>query len=164
LTSARCSGIAILTSNPPSRPTALSAARDATGKAKRYPTADIIWLPVIPNPDKILCIGLNYETHRKETGRTEVENPTVFGPICQQPDRASRQHHPTKALARSRLRGRTRGHHRKSRDGISPAPMRGATLPAMPVTTKAACVISNVIRISSRRARIFQEPALSVPG
>jgi 2-keto-4-pentenoate hydratase/2-oxohepta-3-ene-1,7-dioic acid hydratase in catechol pathway len=35
--------------------------------------------PVIPNPDKILCIGLNYETHRKETGRSEVENPTVFG-------------------------------------------------------------------------------------
>jgi 2-keto-4-pentenoate hydratase/2-oxohepta-3-ene-1,7-dioic acid hydratase in catechol pathway len=34
---------------------------------------------VIPNPDKILCIGLNYETHRKETGRSEVENPTVFG-------------------------------------------------------------------------------------
>ena len=52
---------------------ALSAVRDATGKAKRYPKADIVWLPVI------LCIGLNYETHRKETGRTEVENPTVFG-------------------------------------------------------------------------------------
>ena len=58
---------------------ALSAVRDAAGKAKRYPTSGITWLPVIPNPDKILCIGLNYETHRKETGRTEVENPTVFG-------------------------------------------------------------------------------------
>ena len=58
---------------------ALSAVRDATSKAKRHPTAGITWLPVIPNPDKILCIGLNYETHRKETGRTEVENPTVFG-------------------------------------------------------------------------------------
>jgi 2-keto-4-pentenoate hydratase/2-oxohepta-3-ene-1,7-dioic acid hydratase in catechol pathway len=58
---------------------ALPAARDATATARRYPTADIIWLPVIPNPDKILCIGLNYETHRKETGRSEVEHPTVFG-------------------------------------------------------------------------------------
>ena len=55
------------------------AVRDAAREAKRCPTADIIWLPVIPNPDKILCIGLNYEMHRKETGRTEVENPTVFG-------------------------------------------------------------------------------------
>ena len=53
--------------------------RYASQKAKRYPAAGITWLPVIPNPDKILCIGLNYETHRKETGRTEVENPTVFG-------------------------------------------------------------------------------------
>jgi 2-keto-4-pentenoate hydratase/2-oxohepta-3-ene-1,7-dioic acid hydratase in catechol pathway len=58
---------------------ALSVVRDAAGKAKRVPTADITWLPVIPNPDKILCIGLNYEMHRKETGRAEVDNPTVFG-------------------------------------------------------------------------------------
>lgn len=58
---------------------ALSAVRDAAGKAKRTPAADITWLPVIPNPDKILCIGLNYEMHRKETGRAEVDNPTVFG-------------------------------------------------------------------------------------
>ena len=35
-------------------------------------------LPVIPNPQKILCVGLNYEMHRKETGRAEVENPTIF--------------------------------------------------------------------------------------
>jgi 2-keto-4-pentenoate hydratase/2-oxohepta-3-ene-1,7-dioic acid hydratase in catechol pathway len=58
---------------------AFSAVRDATSKARRHPTSGITWLPVIPNPEKILCIGLNYETHRKETGRTEVENPTVFG-------------------------------------------------------------------------------------
>ncbi|MDB5618167.1 fumarylacetoacetate hydrolase family protein [Tardiphaga sp.] len=58
---------------------ALSAVRDAASNARRTPTAGITWLPVIPNPDKILCIGLNYETHRKETGRSEVENPTVFG-------------------------------------------------------------------------------------
>lgn len=35
-------------------------------------------LPVIPNPGKILCIGLNYEDHRRETGRAVVENPTIF--------------------------------------------------------------------------------------
>ena len=58
---------------------ALAAVADAARDAKRYPTTAIQWLPVIPNPDKILCIGLNYETHRKETGRSEVENPTVFG-------------------------------------------------------------------------------------
>jgi 2-keto-4-pentenoate hydratase/2-oxohepta-3-ene-1,7-dioic acid hydratase in catechol pathway len=58
---------------------ALKEAAAAASKAARHPLKDITWLPVIPNPDKILCIGLNYETHRKETGRSEVENPTVFG-------------------------------------------------------------------------------------
>jgi 2-keto-4-pentenoate hydratase/2-oxohepta-3-ene-1,7-dioic acid hydratase in catechol pathway len=58
---------------------ALAEAARAAGNAARYPVAKLTWLPVIPNPDKILCIGLNYETHRKETGRAEVENPTVFG-------------------------------------------------------------------------------------
>ena len=57
---------------------ALAELAAASAKAARHPIANISWLPVIPNPDKILCIGLNYETHRKETGRTEVENPTVF--------------------------------------------------------------------------------------
>jgi len=47
-------------------------------QARRYPLSAIEWLPVIPNPDKIICIGLNYETHRKETGRSEVEHPTIF--------------------------------------------------------------------------------------
>ncbi len=58
---------------------ALSEAVKAGTRAPRHPLAAITWLPVIPNPDKILCIGLNYETHRKETGRDEVANPTVFG-------------------------------------------------------------------------------------
>ena len=26
----------------------------------------------------MLCVGLNYETHRKETARPEVQNPTIF--------------------------------------------------------------------------------------
>jgi 2-keto-4-pentenoate hydratase/2-oxohepta-3-ene-1,7-dioic acid hydratase in catechol pathway len=58
---------------------ALSDAAASAAKVRRHTLSDITWLPVIPNPDKILCIGLNYEMHRKETGRAEVENPTVFG-------------------------------------------------------------------------------------
>src|SRR5271163_2810480 len=61
------------------RATAYEIAAEAKGSAARLPLAELHWLPVIPNPDKILCVGLNYEKHRKETGRTEVENPTVFG-------------------------------------------------------------------------------------
>ena len=40
--------------------------------------SDFQFLPVIPDPGKIFCIGLNYETHREETKRPVVENPTVF--------------------------------------------------------------------------------------
>jgi len=39
---------------------------------------DILLLPVIPNPGKILCVGHNYESHRQETGRAKVEHPSIF--------------------------------------------------------------------------------------
>jgi 2-keto-4-pentenoate hydratase/2-oxohepta-3-ene-1,7-dioic acid hydratase in catechol pathway len=39
---------------------------------------DVVLLPVIPDPDKILCVGHNYEDHRKETGRSKVDNPSIF--------------------------------------------------------------------------------------
>jgi 2-keto-4-pentenoate hydratase/2-oxohepta-3-ene-1,7-dioic acid hydratase in catechol pathway len=51
---------------------------DASATAPRYSMEEISWLPVIPNPGKILCVGLNYELHRKETGRAVVEHPTIF--------------------------------------------------------------------------------------
>lgn len=46
--------------------------------APTCPLDALEWLPVIPNPDKIICVGLNYENHRRETGRAEVEHPTIF--------------------------------------------------------------------------------------
>ncbi len=57
---------------------ALPAAAEAAGRAPRLALDAVDWLPVIPNPDKILCIGLNYEEHRKETGRAVVGHPTIF--------------------------------------------------------------------------------------
>lgn len=57
---------------------ALSLVKESAAKAQRVACRDIVWLPVIPNPDKILCIGVNYEMHRQETGRPEVKHPTVF--------------------------------------------------------------------------------------
>jgi 2-keto-4-pentenoate hydratase/2-oxohepta-3-ene-1,7-dioic acid hydratase in catechol pathway len=53
---------------------ALASSRDADG----IPVADCAFLPVIPNPDKIICVGLNYEDHRVETGRAKSENPVLF--------------------------------------------------------------------------------------
>lgn len=47
-------------------------------QARRHPLSAITWLPVILNPDKILCVGLNYENHRQESGRAVVDHPTIF--------------------------------------------------------------------------------------
>jgi 2-keto-4-pentenoate hydratase/2-oxohepta-3-ene-1,7-dioic acid hydratase in catechol pathway len=57
---------------------AYSRMRNAAPSAPRCRVSDIAWLPPIPNPDKIICIGLNYEEHRRETGRAETRFPTVF--------------------------------------------------------------------------------------
>jgi 2-keto-4-pentenoate hydratase/2-oxohepta-3-ene-1,7-dioic acid hydratase in catechol pathway len=40
--------------------------------------ADLELLPVIPNPDKILCVGLNYKDHLAESGRASTELPAIF--------------------------------------------------------------------------------------
>lgn len=47
-------------------------------EAATFAIGEIEWLPVIPNPDKILCVGVNYETHRQETGRKQAVYPTIF--------------------------------------------------------------------------------------
>lgn len=36
------------------------------------------WLPPIPRPDKILCVGLNYRAHVEEVGRSLPLEPSVF--------------------------------------------------------------------------------------
>jgi 2-keto-4-pentenoate hydratase/2-oxohepta-3-ene-1,7-dioic acid hydratase in catechol pathway len=43
-----------------------------------YQFTDVNWLPVIPDPDKILCVGLNYQEHVVETGRDNTEQPAIF--------------------------------------------------------------------------------------
>jgi 2-keto-4-pentenoate hydratase/2-oxohepta-3-ene-1,7-dioic acid hydratase in catechol pathway len=50
----------------------------ALRSAPRHPLTSIDWQPVIPNPSKVLCIGLNYQTHRQETGRDATAHPAVF--------------------------------------------------------------------------------------
>ncbi len=40
--------------------------------------SEVTLLPVIPNPAKIFCIGLNYDDHRREAERAETRYPTVF--------------------------------------------------------------------------------------
>ena len=56
----------------------LETARIEANHAPVYRQEDLTLLPPIINPQKIICVGLNYEDHRKETGRPEVSHPTLF--------------------------------------------------------------------------------------
>ena len=59
---------------------------DAINEARAYAdsnqadinTSEVTFLPVIPDPEKIICVGLNYHEHVNETGRTIEENPCIF--------------------------------------------------------------------------------------
>ena len=46
--------------------------------ARTFDLEEIVLLPVVPTPGKILCVGLNYESHRRETGRAQADHPAIF--------------------------------------------------------------------------------------
>jgi len=49
-----------------------------TASAPRVPLDAIGFLPVITDPGKILCVGLNYDAHRVEANRDRTASPTLF--------------------------------------------------------------------------------------
>ena len=85
------------------------AARLARGRKPDLATGAVSWLPVIPDPGKIWCCGLNYGEHVRETGNTESEKPTFFmrfadsqvGHEQEMPRLASRKSSTTKARSLS---------------------------------------------------------------
>jgi 2-keto-4-pentenoate hydratase/2-oxohepta-3-ene-1,7-dioic acid hydratase in catechol pathway len=80
----RIDGSAVVDLSTPVVPTLKAAiaggqlARFATADGERLAREGITLLPVIPDPNKILCVGHNYEDHRRETGRAKVEHPSIF--------------------------------------------------------------------------------------
>lgn len=54
------------------------AAAAIAGRPADVPFDAVTLLPVIPDPDKIVCVGLNYGEHVRETGRTVSETPVLF--------------------------------------------------------------------------------------
>lgn len=55
--------------------TLAAATRNA---AADFSLDEVELLPVIPNPDKILCVGLNYASHVGEVGRALPTVPSIF--------------------------------------------------------------------------------------
>lgn len=58
---------------------ALAQAREAVdGEGGDHALANITFLPVIPYPEKILVVALNYDDHIAETGRAKTQHPAWF--------------------------------------------------------------------------------------
>lgn len=49
-----------------------------TRRSDRVLLSDVELLPVVPSPQKIVCLGLNYRAHVDETGRKLPEYPVFF--------------------------------------------------------------------------------------
>jgi 2-keto-4-pentenoate hydratase/2-oxohepta-3-ene-1,7-dioic acid hydratase in catechol pathway len=45
---------------------------------RRHALSELRFLPTIPNPRKILCVGINYRPHVEEMGRDLPERPMIF--------------------------------------------------------------------------------------
>lgn len=66
---------------PPALNDALPALRGYVPPAatrKTVSLSDVTLLPVVPSPQKIICIGVNYADHAAETGQAPPPYPTVF--------------------------------------------------------------------------------------
>ena len=44
----------------------------------RFESQDVTFLPPVPTPDKIICVGVNYRPHAEEMGRELPEHPMLF--------------------------------------------------------------------------------------
>jgi 2-keto-4-pentenoate hydratase/2-oxohepta-3-ene-1,7-dioic acid hydratase in catechol pathway len=47
-------------------------------ESQSWPEQELKFAPVVPNPGKILCVGLNYRQHAKESGMAEPAYPVLF--------------------------------------------------------------------------------------
>src|SRR5690349_12051184 len=67
----------LIAASPAVRKAAAEAA--ASPKAVAYEPQAVKILPPVPDPGKILCIGLNYRDHAIEGGKAIPTEPVVFG-------------------------------------------------------------------------------------
>ncbi|GAA2732990.1 fumarylacetoacetate hydrolase family protein [Actinocorallia aurantiaca] len=57
---------------------AAKAAAVDSGTAETYPVEGADFAPVVPQPSKVVCVGLNYKNHIQEMGRDLPQYPTLF--------------------------------------------------------------------------------------
>lgn len=102
---------------------------EATGR--RVPESELLFLPPLAAPGKILCVGLNYAEHASEAGFKPPSYPTVFARFASSLVGPRASADPSALLERARLRRRTGGRDRQRRaahPGGASARARGGVL------------------------------------
>ncbi len=56
-------------------------AEEAVARGRRIPLGEVRLLPPIPRPEKILCAGLNYGDHARESGMAMPAEPVLFNKL-----------------------------------------------------------------------------------
>ncbi len=59
-------------------PDMVRRAAEAAGRAESVPAENLTFLPPIPSPEKIICVGLNYADHAREGGFDPPPEPVIF--------------------------------------------------------------------------------------
>lgn len=52
--------------------------RAASAAGERFAVEGLDYAPLVPHPEKIVCVGLNYRNHIEEMGRELPTHPTLF--------------------------------------------------------------------------------------
>ena len=141
-----------------------AAAERAAGQAPSAALADVDLLPVIPDPDKVICVGLNYKSHIEETGRSDSDYPVLFtrwantqvghgAPMIRPVNSTKFDYEGELAV----VIGSAARH-------VEARPTRSAMSPATAATTTARSATGSATPTSSRRARISRAPAASGRG
>ena len=141
----------------------LPGLRARAGSGTPVPLADIAWRPPITDPDKILCVGLNYHAHASEASMAIPAYPSMFVrfpgaqvahgvPVS---GRAPRRSSTTRPSWRSS--SAARGRHIAEADATT-------TSRVTPVSPRTRCATSRSTPRRPRRARTSRRAAPSARG
>ena len=139
------------------------AAKLAQSAKPDFALSAIAYPPVIPNPGKIVCVGLNYEEHRVETGRDKTENPALFIRVAESQVGHNQPIVMPKESTNLDFEGEIavvigkRGRRISEEDAWN-------TSRATPATTTARCATGSATPCSGPRARTSAAPAASGRG
>ncbi len=92
----------------------------------RHDPANVRLLAPVPDPRKIICVGLNYRDHAAESGVPAPEEPVLFSKFPSALIGHGRVDRLAPRQQRGRLRGRAGGRHRPGRAAHPPRARPGA--------------------------------------